>query len=351
MKEIILVVDDSKEKQAKAKEVLEQDYTVWLAASGKEALELMEKQLPDLVLLDVFLLGMSGFETISNMRKIPDADKIPVFFLTSDSDLELEVEGLELGAIDYIRKPYVPQIMLSRIKGQLELSRYQNHLEDVIAEKEEQLERVEDALVASLSDLLEVRDGGTGGHAKRVAKYFSILLDAMVSQGAYLEYLTPEKRKRMKRGVVLHDIGKVGIHDNTLLKEDKLSWQEMEYMRQHTTYGGKTLQNAIEALGEDSFLNDAKELAFYHHEKWDGTGYPKGLKGEEIPVGARIVAIADVYDALTSKRSYKEPFSHEKAMEILAEGRGSSFDPKVFDAFVTVEQQFDQYRREEQACN
>lgn len=213
-------------------------------------------------------------------------------------------------------------------------------LEDLVREKTMQVERVETALIASLNDLLDMRDGVTGSHVRRTARYFEILLEALDAAKVFPDIITPDYKARLKRGATLHDIGKVGISDNTLLKPSRLSEQEMEYMRQHSTFGGQALEHAVEILGERTFLDDASDMAYYHHEKWNGTGYPKGLQGEDIPLSARILAVADVYDALTSARSYKEPFSHEKTVSIILDEDGISFDPRIISVFRTVENQF-----------
>ena len=213
-------------------------------------------------------------------------------------------------------------------------------LEDLVREKTMQVERVETALIASLNDLLDMRDGVTGSHVRRTARYFEILLEALDAAKVFPDIITVDYKARLKRGATLHDIGKVGISDNTLLKPSRLSEQEMEYMRQHSTFGGQALEHAVEILGERTFLDDASDMAYYHHEKWNGTGYPKGLQGEDIPLSARILAVADVYDALTSARSYKEPFSHEKAVSIILDEDGISFDPQIISVFRTVEDQF-----------
>lgn len=344
--ETILIVDDSGMNLRMAKAALENEYQIVVCNSGALALRYLEGHVPDLILLDVKMPDMDGFETIRAIKQMPQVKSVPVIFLTADVENADEVEGLRLGAVDYIHKPFEIEIMRSRIRTHIDLYRYRTNLQEIIREKTEQIERVEEALVASLSDLQETRDGQTGGHAKRTARYFEMLLDALYEHGTFPEIITEDYIKRVKRGALLHDIGKVGIADATLLKDAKLSDQEMEYMRQHTKLGGKALDNAIRALGEASFLDDARDLAYYHHEKWNGTGYPEGLSGEEIPLGARILSVADVYDALTSKRSYKEPFSHEKAVQIILEDEGKAFDPRIIAVFREIEKDFEKACRE-----
>lgn len=344
----ILIVDDSGMNLRAAKSVLEGGYHVAACNSGHMALKYLEGHVPDLILLDVKMPDMDGFETLRAIRQKEKAKNVPVIFLTADNEREDEVEGLRLGAVDYIYKPFEAAILKSRIRTHIDLHHYRTHLQEIIREKTAQIERVEGALVTSLSELQEARDGQTGGHAKRTARYFELLVDALCERGKFADTLTPEYVARVKRGALLHDIGKVGIADATLLKDSRLSEQEMEYMRQHTLLGGKALDNAVRALGEDSFLNDARDMAYYHHEKWNGNGYPKGLAGEEIPLGARILSVADVYDALTSRRSYKEPFPHEKAVEIILADAGKAFDARITEVFGEIAEAF---AREREALN
>lgn len=213
-------------------------------------------------------------------------------------------------------------------------------VKDIVREKIRKIEQVQDALVVSLTELVECRDGQTGGHSRRVAKYTGILLDALYERGKYSQIIDEDYVMQVKRGAFLHDIGKVGISDSALLKDSKLTSQEMEYMRAHTMYGGRALDHALEKIGEESFLKHSRDVAYYHHEKWNGKGYPFGLAGEDIPLSARILSIADVYDALTSKRSYKEQYSHEKAVSIILQEKGISFDPEIIDVFEEIQSEF-----------
>ena len=325
-----------------AKEALDDYYNVVTANSCKMALRYLEKHTPDIILLDIQMPEVDGFETLKAIRSLPQTEDTPIIFLTAQDNVADEIHGLELGAVDYIHKPLQPQIMRMRIRTQLDLAHYQDHLEEIIMQKTEQVARVETALLASLNDLLEIRDGMTGSHVRRTAKYFEILLNALDKAHTFPDAITPDYKVRLLRGAPLHDLGKVGISDNTLLKPSRLSPEEMEFMRQHSTFGGQALTHAVEIVGEDSFLSDARDMAYYHHEKWDGSGYPKGLAGEDIPLSARILAVADVYDALTSQRSYKDAFSHEKAVSILLDEDGTSFDPRIMQVFRQITDEFAQ---------
>lgn len=339
-KRTIAVVDDSTTNLKFAEKALMADYKVVLLTSGKQLLRYLKKNRPDLILLDINMPEMDGYQTIQEVKALPQATHIPVIFLTASSDMDSEIRGLELGAVDFIVKPFAPRSMLTRICNHLELADYRHNLEGMVREKTRQIELVQDALVISLTDLVECRDGQTGGHSRRVAFYTELLLDALYRKHKFPDIINKNYIRQIKRGAVLHDIGKVGIADMALLKESRLSDQEMEYMRQHTTFGGAALEHAIEKIGTTTFLNHARDLALYHHEKWNGKGYPKGLAGTEIPLSARILSIADVYDALTSKRSYKEPFSHEKAVSIILNDSGTAFDPDIIEVFQEIENKF-----------
>ncbi len=336
----ILVVDDSPTILKVVEKALKGIYKAVLLTSGMQALRYLKKNTPDLILLDINMPEMNGYQTITEIHKLPEASSIPVIFLTASTDADSEVQGLELGAVDFIVKPFVTKSMLSRIHNHLELDEYRKNLEGMVEEKTRQIELVQDALVISLTELVECRDGQTGGHSKRVAFYTGLLLDALYARRKFPETINEKYIRDVKRGAVLHDIGKVGIADTALLKSTRLSDQEMEYMHLHTTFGGQALDHAIEKIKMPSFLSHARDLAYYHHEKWNGKGYPRGLAGENIPLCARVLSVADVYDALTSKRSYKEPFSHEKAMEIILGDKGTAFDPEIIDVFEEIQGKF-----------
>lgn len=303
-------------------------------------MKFLSKNKPDLILLDINMPDMDGYETLIKIRENSELDNVPVIFLTALSDSESEVRGIELGAVDFIIKPFIPQTMLSRVKMHLEFSEYKNDLENKVHEKTEMIEHLQDVMMLSLAELVECRDENTGGHVKRTAEYVKILTDEIVEEGLYSDILTPEYIRDIVRSAPLHDIGKIGINDSTLLKAGSLDYEEFEHMKNHAELGGQTLQKMINETNGESFLYVAKDMAHYHHEKWDGSGYPSGLKGEEIPISARIMAIADVYDALTTKRPYKEAFEHEDALKIIIDGKGKMFDPNIIDIFEKISYKF-----------
>lgn len=340
MKKVVLVVDDSITNLKFIEKTICAYYDVVLAQSGMQALKYLKNHVPDLILLDIHMPYMDGYETIVEIKKIPSAEQIPVIFLTASEHSNDEIKGLELGAVDFIIKPFVAQSMLQRIRNQMELAEYRKNLEQMVREKTRQIEKIQDAIVITLIDLMKCRDGLTGGHLIRVASYTEILLQALYQRKKYLDIIDEQYISEIRRGAYLHDIGKIGIADKTLLKDSRLTEQEREYMKQHTILGGEVLDKVLKEIGEESFLTHSRDLAYYHHEKWNGTGYPFGISGTDIPLSARILSIADVYDALTSKRSYKEPFSHEKSVEIVVQDSGVAFDPEIIEVFQEIEGEF-----------
>lgn len=336
----ILVIDDSVANLKLVEKILKPYYEIDLLISGIQTLKFLSKNKPDLILLDTNMPDMDGYETLRKIRENRDLDNIPVIFLMDTLDSERVINCIELGAVDYIMKPFVPQIMLTRIKTHLEFSAYKNHLESIVSEKTDVIEHLQDIIMLSLAELVECRDENTGGHVKRTAEYARILTEEIVAADLYSDILTPKYIRDIVRSAPLHDVGKIGINDATLFKAGSLDNEEFEYMKNHAALGAEALQKMINETNVESFLYVAKDMAHYHHEKWDGTGYPTGLKGEEIPISARIMAIADVYDALTTKRPYKEAFTHEKAVEIIIEGKGKGFDPNIIDVFEDIHYKF-----------
>lgn len=358
----ILVVDDVPANLKYAQQLLSGRYKLTLASSGAQALKFLKRNIPDLILLDINMPEMDGCTVITELKKESATAMIPIIILTSEVDTAMELKCLELGAVDFIRKPFITEIMLSRIETQLELSAYRDRLEYMVNEKTAVIERLQDVMSTCFAELVESRDGTTGGHIKNTTRYFAVFLEELAQHDEYKDILTPEHMKDLVRAAPLHDIGKIGINDSVLRKESVLSKEEFDHMKTHTQIGGDTFQhifNSVEGTqhhsqigayafdkifdamnveeNEDTiFLHIARDMAMYHHERWNGTGYPTGISGEDIPLSARILSIVDVYDALTSKRSYKEAFTHEKAMQIIVEDREIFFDPKLTDIFVSI---------------
>jgi len=331
------MIDDVRLNLAAANDVLKDEYNLYEAMSAKEGFEKLEEITPDLILLDINMPDMDGYEMLEQIKKSRRLSKIPVIFLTAENKASSEVKGFDLGAVDFITKPFVATVMKRRIKTQLELSAYRNSLENIVAEKVAENEKLQDMLSVGFAELVESRDGITGGHIKNTSIYFDEFIDRLKLVPRYKEEMTEEYVKAAKRSAPLHDIGKIGINDNVLRKQSSLENSEMNYMKTHSELGAATFHR-IRAMmfPGNEFLKIAEDMAMYHHERWDGKGYPIGLKGDRMPLCARIMSIVDVYDALTSRRPYKEPYSHEKSMAIIVEGRGTQFDPDLVDEFVNI---------------
>ncbi len=348
-KPTILVVDDTPDNLTLMAELLRGRYTVKLAKTGDKALQLATGETPpDLILLDIMMPGISGYEVLSELKANEKTRHIPVIFLTAMSAVQDEKKGLELGAVDYITKPVSPPIMLARVANHLQLKAAADFLRDKSLYLEEEVEKrtrenlaIQDVTILALASLAETRDLETGNHIRRTQHYVRILARKLKLNPRFGCHLTDENINLLFKSAPLHDIGKVGIPDHILLKKGPLTPDEMAVMQTHTTLGRNAIQSAENELGMPvDFLGMAKEIAFCHQEKWDGTGYPAGLKGEEIPISARLMALADVYDALISKRNYKAAMTHEEAAAIIRKERGTHFDPDVVDAFDASQDEF-----------
>jgi len=336
----VLIVDDTEANIDILVETLGDDYELRVATDGPSALEQVAEELPDIILLDVMMPGMDGYEVCSRLRESHHTRGVPVIFLTAMNDAQDEKKGLELGAVDYITKPFNPGLVKARVRNHIELKRHRDHLEEIVEERTRELALMQEVTIESLAALAEYRDPETGGHIRRTKSYVRLLATHLMSRNRYLDVLNESSIDLLYKSAPLHDIGKVGVPDNILMKPGKLTDEEFEEMKKHTVYGRDAIMTALRRLGENSFLRFAREIAETHQEKWDGTGYPHGLKGEEIPLSGRLMAIADVYDALISRRVYKMPFTHAKAVAIIRDGRGKHFDPVMVDAFLELQDEF-----------
>jgi len=355
----ILIVDDQPDNLLILEDLLGEHYCVHAACDGEAALTRLQDggNRPDLMLLDVVMPGMDGFEVCRRVKASSDLRDIPVLLLTSLDSAADEEYGLSLGADDFIHKPYSPPVVLARVNNHLKLAhasrllRDRNHdLERLVAERtreilcqSEQLIRSKQEVIASqgatitaLCSLTEVRDNETGGHIRRTQHYVRVLAERLREHPRFRHELNDETIDMMFKSAPLHDVGKVAIPDAILLKQDRLTPDEWDIMKRHPTYGRDAIAQAEAELGDQggSFLRYAREIAHCHHEKWDGSGYPQGLAGDAIPISARLMATADVYDALMSRRVYKEAYSHEQAMQMILAQRGRHFDPDVVDALL-----------------
>lgn len=333
----VMVVDDTEANIDVLVNTLEDIYDVQVAMDGETALEDIMVEPPDLILLDIMMPGMDGYEVCQKLKANERTKNIPVIFLTAMTEEKDEAKGLLLGAVDYVTKPFSPDLVKARVKNQLELKRYRDHLEALVEERTRELALTQEVTIYSLSSLVETRDPETGGHILRTQRYVKILAERLKTHPKFKNLLNDQVIDILFKSSPLHDIGKVGIPDNILMKPGKLTDEEFQEMKKHTTYGRDALRVAALKLGTNSFMHCAQEIAYSHHEKWDGSGYPEGLKEDQIPVSGRLMAIADVYDALVSRRVYKPPFSHKKAVSIIKERRGKRFDPDMVDAFLAIE--------------
>ncbi|WP_428625310.1 HD domain-containing phosphohydrolase [Sedimenticola sp.] len=337
----ILIVDDETFYIDVLMNLLQDDYHITVAKDGKTALKrISENSQPDLVLLDILMPGMDGYEVCKQIKKLTQPHYVPVIFLTVKGEVEDEIKGFELGAADYISKPFSPPIVKARVRSQINLANHQHLLERVISERTEEIARTRDVAIYCMASLAETRDNETGKHIQRTQSYVKALASQLKAHPKFKNYLDEERIELLYRAAPLHDIGKVGVPDRVLLKPGKLDEAEWHEMKRHTEYGLNAIENAEKELGNTPLLDVAKTIAYTHHERWDGTGYPSALKGDDIPISGRLMALADVYDALISKRVYKEAFSHEKAVEIISQSSGTHFDPDVVEAFMVQEQTF-----------
>ncbi|MCF8168027.1 MAG: two-component system response regulator [Rhodoferax sp.] len=344
----ILVVDDAPANLSLISGLLRDSYTVKAANHGTKALKIACEEKPDLILLDILMPDMDGYEVCRRLKANPQTSHIPVIFLTSKSDIESEQLGMSLGAVDYVTRPISPPILLSRVKAHLveafharTLQVNNEYLEYEVSKRSRQLLALQDVTTLALASLAETRDADTGNHLRRTQHYVQALARQLKEHPRFGEYLTENRIQALFKCAPLHDIGKVGIPDRVLLKPGRFEPSEWEVMKQHPTLGHEALANAqSNAEANSEFLEIAKEIVYSHHEKWDGSGYPQGLAGDDIPIAARLMAVADVYDALISRRIYKKAAPHAQAVQIIKEGRGTHFDPDMVDTFCSLSDEF-----------
>jgi Response regulator containing a CheY-like receiver domain and an HD-GYP domain len=340
-KKTIMAVDDNPSNIQIIMGALRPNYNVRPFTSGRECIEYFSKgQTCDLILLDVEMPEFNGFDTIRVLKNMPQSKKIPVVFLTGVIETQSEVDGLTLGAVDYIYKPVNPVLLKKRLEVHLALEEYSNNLQQLVERKTETIEKLNHVTISTIISVIGTRDQETNGHIKRTSAYVLAIAEALRNRNLFMDELSDESIEQLKRSAPLHDVGKVGIKDAILNKPGKLNDEEFAEMKRHSIIGGDAFHDARLMMNEPSFLDMAEQLARSHHEKWNGMGYPDGLAGNDIPFFARIMAIADVYDALISKRPYKAPMTHEVAVKIIMEGKGTHFDPVITGVFFEIEQEF-----------
>jgi len=329
----VFVVDDSDTNLSMAENALDDHYRVMTMPSAAKMFSLLEKVIPDLILLDIDMPEMDGFEALSKLKTESIWANIPVMFLTGRTDAEVEVRGFELGAIDFVTKPFSDSVLLNRIKTHLDI-------DEIIRERTSQLYRLQNSIISVLANLVESRDKGTGGHIERTSAYIKILINEMKKEGVYADIINSWDTEKVISSARMHDLGKISITDIIVNKPSRLTDSEYEVMKTHAEEGERIIDEIIARTGEGEFLLNAKLFAGCHHERWDGKGYPHHLKGEEIPLQGRIMAIVDVYDALVSERPYKQTFTDEEAVEIILAKSGTHYDPKIIEIFFKTRDQF-----------
>ena len=330
----IIVVDDNPVNLDLAESVLQADYRLTKLESGEALLSLLERTMPDMILLDIQMPGINGYDTLKKIREYEEYRSIPVIFLTGQNDIQSERLGFRLGAKDFIRKPFDHVVMSSRIRSQMELYQYQTELQEIIHEKTAEVEDLQHVITVSWAEIIESRDGTTGSHVRHTTNYYNALLEVLRQTPAYQENISKESLPDLLRASALHDIGKIGISDMVLKKPAALTREEFDYMKTHTQIGADMIQKIIDSSRADRFLQYAHDMALYHHERWDGTGYPCGLREDEIPLYVQILTIADIFDALTAVRPYKRAFTFEEALEIMNKDRGCFYSPELLDVFL-----------------
>lgn len=351
-KATIMVVDDTPENLVLLSKILKPEgYRVMTLPNGKMAIDAVRRNPPDLILLDITMPGMNGYEVCAALKADPQSSSIPVLFVSALSDSLDKVKAFRSGGIDYITKPFNVMEVNARVGVHLALSSLQKELQATNSSLEETVRRQvreitegQLALIMAMTKLVEARDDATGRHIERTQSLCRLIAERLWSDSEYAARLNPGLIEDIYNASPLHDIGKVAIKDSILLKPGKLSPEEFETMKSHTVIGKKYLGEALAKSPGNKYLKVGMDIAGNHHEKWDGSGYPAGISGEDIPLSARIMALVDVYDALRSKRVYKEAFSHETAVRMIAEGRGTHFDPVLVDVFLEIHTEFDRIR-------
>lgn len=330
----VLVIDDEYINLAILEEILKDQYDVTIMESGADAISLLSPEgfLPDVILLDIRMPQMNGFEVLEYLKSKDCLKEIPVIFITAENS---EINGLAAGAADFIQKPFNPQVVKLRVDNQVRLKIYTGSLEELLRKKTEELSQIQGRIIEEMASIIEYRNLESGSHVKRTSELTLLLIKHMIEHSEYAQELIDQNPSALVKAVPLHDVGKIIIPDHILLKPGRLTADEFEIMKRHTT-AGKKIAELILAEGDSQYLRHCMDICHYHHENFDGTGYPTGLGGKDIPLSARIVSVVDVYDALTSDRVYKSAYTHEKALQIIEEETGTKFDPVIVKCFLEL---------------
>ena len=337
----IFIVDDNDVNLIKVKRTLGDIYRVITISSAQRMFTIFPKIKPDLILLDINMPGMDGFSALKQLKANDETAQIPVMFLTGYTDENIETQGFKLGAVDFLTKPYSSPVLIHRIETHL-------NIDGLIKSRTARIEELKNGIITVIGDMVESRDQGTGGHIERTTTYIQILIDKMTMQDLYADELSGLNLQLLVSSAPLHDVGKIAISDTILKKNGKLTDEEFTIMKTHTTIGEQIIDKVALRTGDDeAFLYYAKLFAGYHHERWDGKGYPHGLDGTNIPIHGRLMAFADVYDALISTRPYKKSFPHEETVNIIMENAGTQFDPYIAEVFYAARNEFEAVKSEQ----
>ncbi|MCL2139266.1 MAG: response regulator [Treponema sp.] len=343
----IMLIDDDEIYLDMGRQILENKYSVYPVPSGEQAFSILKKIIPDLILLDIEMPDIDGYEVIKRLKQDPATKEIPVIFLTSRTDPGNELEGLSLGAIDYLTKPFSPLLLMKRIENHLlisfqkkELTRYNENLQIIVQEQTKEIKKLQNAIFNTVSEIVEFRDEMSGGHIERIVKYIKTMIDTLIKNNVYTDELKKLDLDLFISASQMHDVGKIYVGESILNKPGRVTNDEFTEIKKHPTYGLIIIDKIRQFTGDHAFLDYAASFSETHHERWDGTGYPEGLKGTDIPLPGRIMAIADVYDALILIRPYKQPMSPYEAGQEIIKGSGTAFDPALIDVFKTILDKF-----------
>ncbi len=341
-KKVILVVDDEKTNLVRARMLLQEEFSPVLVNSGEQALKYLEGHRPDLILLDIMMPDLDGWQVMEKIKAAPDLKNIPVIFLTADGSPDTEAQCFDAGAVDFTIKPIQPASVLARIRRAIELEEYRSNLSAKVKEQKNQINSMKYEFIVGMANLVEGRDGGTGVHVKRTAEIVKVLSHELRDRGMFSDIITDSFLEHIYMAAPMHDIGKIKISDTILLKPGKLTEEEFDTMKNHSRYGSEIIESVLGNIEDPEFITIASNIARYHHEKWNGCGYPEKLSGSDIPLEARIMAVADVYDALKEKRCYKDAFPLEQVYEIMTEDAGSHFDPDIIPVFLDIKERIEE---------
>jgi len=343
----LFVVDDNLTNLNIAKDILSEEYNVITIPSAGKMFEMLGKVIPDIILLDIEMPEMNGYDAIKILKADDKYKDVPVIFITVRGDSTSELTGLSLGAVDYISKPFAPQLLVKRIEVHVTLKTQKEQLKDynenlvrMVNEKAKMVTELQDTIISTITELVECRDYTSGGHIERTQNYLKLFIEEMGKSDLYKDTVNEWETEFFVESSRFHDLGKMAIRDSILNKSSKLTKEEFEEIKAHAAHGVEMIERIQQNATDKTFLEHAKLFAGTHHEKWDGTGYPKGLKGDEIPLQGRLMAIADVYDALISERPYKRALPHNEAVKIIETGRNTHFDPNLVDVFMKLEGEF-----------